>query len=80
MSVTRIDNATGKSMFGLFLQMESMIYFLDIQAKAKEEKARDGSIAMRDLEFKDLELFDRRYSKVRLEIQRGINDDFYFAQ
>ena len=67
-------------MFGLFLQMESMIYFLDIQAKAKEEKARDGSIAMRDLEFKDLELFDRRYSKVRLEIQRGINDDFYFAQ
>ena len=60
--------------------MENMIYFLDIQAKAKEEKAKDGSRYKRDLAFKDLELFDRHYSKVRLELQRGINDDFYFAQ
>ena len=60
LSVTRKDKVTGKSMFGLFLQMESMIYFLDIQAKQKEQKTRDGSIETRDLEFKDLELFDRR--------------------
>ena len=67
-------------MFGLFLQMENMIYFLDIQAKKREEIAKDGKSYKRDLAFKDLELFDRQYSKVRLEIQRGINDDFYFAQ